>query len=260
MSKYRTKHRQRNYGQGQIFTLFFVIIMFHGLPQMAHAQMFSVDDDSPEAFDRPPVAIFAGLEPIEFDYKGEVGTSGAETYEFSGNLLRFRLESFGVNIYLGFGGSTTGLGEASYFDAGIRYGYGLSLYKSRAFSLQLPIVLHSSFTSVSNDDVVIVDVPQFQQGTLELASGLDVDVRLAPQFRLAIQAIPSYGFSFSTREQDASGSIAALKGEGRLYFDRLFGSAGLSLGYDYNFRRFDIEGNPLDYDASAHSILIGITF
>lgn len=260
MSTYRTKRRQRNFVRSQIFTLLLVIFLFSGVSQTAYAQMFSVDDDAPGAFDRPSVAIFAGLEPIEFSYEGEDGTRGAGAYEFSGNLLRFRLESFGANIYLGFGGGATGLDEDAYFDAGIRYGYGLSLYRSQDFSLQLPLVLHSSFTSVSNDDVIVVDMPQFQQGTFEVGGGLSINAQIAPRFRLGIQAIPSYGFSFSTREQDASGSVAAMKGEGRLYFNRLFGNAGLSLGYDYNYRRFDIEGNPLDYSASAHSILIGITF
>ncbi|MBN2730850.1 MAG: hypothetical protein JXR26_00340, partial [Balneolaceae bacterium] len=61
MSIYRTKHRQRNFVQGQIFTLLLVILLFSGISQTVHAQMFSVDDDTPGAFEHPSVAIFAGL-------------------------------------------------------------------------------------------------------------------------------------------------------------------------------------------------------
>ena len=227
--------------------------------QVSYAQMFSVDD-SPSQFDRPTAAVFAGFEAVDFDYRGEAGAFGSDAYSFSGELLRFRFESSGTNIYLGIGGSTTGLNDASYFDAGIRYGYGIGIYRTQGFTLLLPIVLQSSFTSVSNDDIVVADAPQFEQGTFEFGGGLGVNARLASRFRLALRAIPSYGFSFSTRERDASGNVAAIKGESRLYFDHLFGKVGLSLGYDYNTRRFDIEGETLDYNSSAHSILIGITF
>lgn len=226
---------------------------------VAHGQMFS-GDDSPGRYDRPTAAVFVGWEPIDFEYQGDAGVLAAGTYGFSGSLLRVRFEGSGANVYLGAGGGLTGLDESSYFDAGIRYGYGIGLIRSPNFSLGLPIVLHSSFTSVSNDDMVVVDAPQFEQGTFEFGGGLSANVRLTPKLRLAVQGIPSYGFSFSTRERDASGSISAIKGEGRLYFDHLFGKTGLSLGYDYNMRRFDIEGQVLDYDASAHSFLIGLTF
>lgn len=236
-----------------------VSVLIFAVAQMAHGQMFSVDD-SPGRFDRPNAAVFAGFEHIDFKYQGDENAFASNAYSFSGNVMRFRFESSGANVYLGLGGSATGLDDASYFDAGIRYGYGIGLYQSQDLSVLLPVVLHSSFTSVGNDDMVVVDAPQFEQGTFEFGGGLGVNARLAPQFRLALKVIPSYGFSFSTRERDASGSIGAIKGESRFYFDHLFGRAGLSVGYDYNTRWFDIQDEALDYNATAHSILIGITF
>lgn len=236
-----------------------ISVLTFAVVHMAYGQMFSVDD-SPGRFDYPNAAVYAGYESMDFNHQGDENSFAQDLFNFQGTVLRFRFEGAGTNVYLGLGGGATGLDDASYFDAGIRYGYGFGLYRSQNVSLLLPIVLHSSFTSVGNDDRVVLNAPQFEQGTFEFGGGLGLNARLAPRFRLALKVIPSYGFSFSTRERDASGSVGAIKGESRFYFDRLFGEAGLSLGYDYNTRQFDIEGQALDYHAAAHSILIGITF
>lgn len=235
------------------------LLLFFSVPHILQAQMFSVDD-SPGNSGASSVAVFAGIEPIDFEYQGDAAVLGAETYSFSGNIIRFKLESPGINVYLGTAGSATGLDDFSYFDAGIKFGYGLSLYRSEAVSLQLPFLLHSSLTSVNNSELAINTAPEFSQGTFEVGGGLDFNARLAPKFRIGANIVPSYGFSFSTRGSDADGTVADVEAQARFYFDQLFGDAGLSLGYDYNYREFRIDGEVLDYNASAHSILIGVTF
>lgn len=236
-----------------------IAILWTVFPLLTTAQMFSVDD-SPDRFGIPSAAVFIGFEPIDFNYEGSTVVPGAGAYEFSGNLIRLQFETPGINAYLGTAGQATGLDDFSYFDAGIRVGHGLTVFRNQNVLVQIPLQLHSSITSVNNNELAVNPAPDFDQGTFEFGGGLDFNARLAPQFRIGANVIPSYGFSFSTREGNAGGSVTTVKGQGRLYFDQLFGNTGLSLGYNYNFREFDIDAEVLNYNASSHSILIGITF
>lgn len=245
---------------GLIPVLTLILLLTTGTAATVQAQMFSVDD-APRDGSIPDMAVYAGLEAIDFQYQGASTLQGAAgIYEFSGAIVRLAAEARGLTFYLGTGGKATGLDDVSYFDAGIQAGYGFALHRGENLLLVLPVQLHSGLTRVSNNEMVTPGVPEFQQGALELAGGLELNARPAPRFRITGSVLPSYGFSFSTRERDAGGSIFGLEGKARLFFDHLFGAAGLSVGYSYDLRDYDIDGEFLDYKASGHNVLIGITF
>ena len=232
------------------------------VPTIASAQMFSVDESTPNN-SLPGIGIYAGLGPMNFEHQGEsVQGMQSDLFSFEGSVFHVKAEGRGLTFFLGAGGSTTGIDDASYFNAGLKYGYGFPIVRSKGFLVTLPVQLHSSITRVSNDQVVTPNQTEFDQGTLEFAAGLNVNGRLAPRFRISAGVTPSYGFSFATRQRDAEGKVFGLEGTARFYFDQLFGSAGLSVGYDYDFREYDINENRglLDYQARSHSFLIGVTF
>lgn len=231
------------------------------IPAGARAQMFSVDN-APRDRSIPGMAIYAGWESIDFDYRGGEAGFGeaAALYAFNGSIVRLAAETYGFTFYLGTGGEATGLDDITYFDAGIEAGYGFALHRGEHVLLQLPVRIHSGLTRVSNSRMVAPGVPEFQQGALSLAGGLELHVRPSPRFRLSGSVLPSYGLTFSTRTRDAGGSILGLEGNARIYFDRLFGAAGLALGYTYELRDYAVEGQLLDYRLGGHSALIGITF
>ncbi len=81
----------------------------------------------------------------------------------------------------------------------------------------------------------------------------------AKNIRVQVGAVPTYGFSFATGGS-VGGSIGTVTAHGKLYFDRLFNDKGLSIGYKYDFRSYDIEDDIYDYDLKGHSFEIGITF
>jgi hypothetical protein len=168
------------------------LICFFALPLIAHAQIFSIDD-SRESSDVPTTAIFAGIEPIDFDYKGDASAPGAGNYSFSGSLIRLQLETPNINFYLGTGGSSTGLGDISYFDAGVKFGGDIELYEdeNEEVILQVPLLIHTSITNVSNDDLVINEAPEFAQGTLEFGAGLNFSAPLEPNISAAPDDTPS---------------------------------------------------------------------
>lgn len=221
------------------------------------AQMFSVGGE-PGRVDIPGTAIYLGLEPADFEYTGDPDLLNGGDFEFSGSVIRLRLETSGLNFFLATGGSLTGIDEVSYFDVGIHAGYAITVVRREEFFVQVPLQIVSSLTSVSSDQN-LGNSSQFQQGALAVGAGALAGVRPANNFRLQLGFIPHYGFSFATGGT-FGGSLGKLEGKFRLFFDRLFGDTGLSLGYNYKFNRYDVDENEFDYDLASHSILVGITF
>ena len=81
----------------------------------------------------------------------------------------------------------------------------------------------------------------------------------APQkFNITTQFIPSIGFSTSSGGF-LGGRILSLTGNARVnFYDLLFGK-NISLGYDYIFDSYDIDGEQYDYDLSGHLITLGVS-
>lgn len=242
----------KSYTLRPCFLLILVLTLM--LPGLSRAQMFSVDND-PGMIDIPGAAVYLGVEPANFDYRGP---AGGGQYEFSGPLVRFRLESLGVNLFLAAGGEITGLDDISYFDAGLKAGYGISILRSREIIIQIPFQLTTNITSAVNRNIVNINT-QFQQGGLVGGIGGYIGLRPAERIRLRASLVPSYGFAFATGNT-FGGSLTMLEGQARIFLDRIFGEMGLSLGYDYNFKAYDIERDMFDYNLNAHTILVGITF
>jgi hypothetical protein len=241
--------------------LFFITaILIMVIPAMARGQMFSVKSNKKQVTE-PNIGIYAGASLINFNYKGaENAGPAAGMYAFNGPIIRFRVEGQGIELYLGTGGNITGLDPISYFDAGIRGGYGLLLYHVPKLDIKIPLQVHAGLTSVANDEILNPIAPDFQQGTFSFGTGVDISARPAPRFHVKANLKPSYGFTFSTRQRHSSGGVFGVEGKVRFYLIQLFGSAGLSLGYGYRYRHFNIEGQQLDYNAMANSFLIGIIF
>lgn len=248
------------------FTVFFLVSILLFLivlrPASTQAQMFSQDNRSLGATGIPGYAIYGGLEAVDFEYQGSstVPSAGAGIFSFDGNVFRLMVDGPGLTFEMATGGDFTGLDDRSYFDGGIRAGYDIPIFRTGPVIATIPLQLQTSYTSVSNDDVIVAAATEFQQGTLGVGAGAALYARLASQVRFRANIIPSYGYSFSFRERNADGTLFGLVGGGRLYFDRLFGTAGLSLGYDYDLRDYDINDELLDYKSKAHRFLIGVTF
>lgn len=241
-----------------LFPVPVLLVLFFAVE--AQAQMFSVDS-TPGRVDIPRTAIHLGLEPADFDYTGgdlPAGAGEEGRFAFSGSLIRLEAQFQGLGVSLASGGSLTGIDDVSYFDAGIQAGYGIPVVRSENLIIQIPLQVSSGITNVSSDRG-LSGSSQFRQGSLTVGAGGFIGVRPSGRLRMQAGFIPNYGFSFATGGT-FGGSLGKLEGKFRLFFDRLFGETGLSLGYNYKFNRFDIDENEFDYDLQAHTILVGITF
>jgi len=240
-----------------LYLLTFLMVLF--LAAEVQAQMFSVGS-TPGRVDIPRTAIYLGIEPADFDFTGGSLPNAINEgkFSFSGSLIRLEARLQGLEVFLASGGALTGIDDVTYFDAGIRAGYGLPIVRSENLLVQVPFQVMSGITNVTSDRGSTGGA-QFRQGALTVGAGAFIGVRPSSRFRMQAEFLPSYGFSFATGGT-FGGSLAKLDGKFRLFFDRLFGNTGMSLGYNYKFNRFDIDENEFDYDLQAHTILVGITF
>lgn len=222
------------------------------------AQMFSVGDEGPR-FNVPQTEFYLGLEPMDVTYKGS-DQQGAGVFEFEGSVIRLGYEGPGVNFFMGTGGKITGIDEVSYFDAGGNIDFGLNIYRSKKLSFQVPIRIASRYTNITNSQAFqLITLNRFRFGSLTAGAGVRMEVRPTENFRLKTGVVPHYGFAFAS-DGFFGGSLGGVAGNGRLYFDSLFGDVGLVIGYKYDLRNYDIDETLYDYKINGHSLEVGITF
>lgn len=242
--------------------MFMLLVFLCGFPGQLQAQMFSVGNPGVR-FNTPQTELYAGLEPLDVNFKGGDDITlaqGASAFSFEGPVIRLGYETAAFDIFLGTGGSITGIESASYFDIGGNIDFGLPIYRSKYFSLVLPVRIASRYTNITSDrSLGIPGVNRFRFGSLTGGAGAQIASRPLDNFRFHAGAVPTYGFSFASGGffGGSMGSVAAF---GRLYFDRLFGDVGLSVGYKYDLRNYNVDEDVYDYKMTGHSLELGITF
>ena len=234
----------------------FAFLVMLAILQTASAQMFSVEGDGRD-YTTPLASGHIGIEQVNFEYTGGSELVDFGNFAFKGPIIRFRFEVPNLLLSLGAGGAVTGL-DNNYFDGAIKAQFALPLLGNERISFGIPFQLTSSLTSVKTDIIEAQQI-EFRQANVLVGGGLRFRTKLSERLRIKAKAIPNYGFSTATGGS-FGGSAFVMEGQARIYFDRLFGSIGLSAGYDYNFKSFDIEGNLFDYDLNSHGFLIGVTF
>ena len=235
---------------------FFFILMFVSLPVDLQAQMFSIDDPEPEREGRIGRFTIVGLslEMGEFIYEGE-GAQEFQRLDFDSSLLRFRLESPGLDLSLAFGGSLTGMDQTSAVNVNGRIYNQLPLKWTNNFRLSIPIQLTTDFLQVRKNS----SDAEFLQSSLVFGSGLTSVFDLGDRIRFNLHATPNYGFSFSQGNL-FGGSLFRFDAKSMLMIKNLIGQSALAIGYHFDMRQYRIEENLNDYDYIAHSVTLGITF
>jgi hypothetical protein len=241
-----------------IFTALLSILICAATANIVNAQMFSVGNDNRPEFNMPSNEIYLGFEPTSVTYQGGEDAEAAGEFTYDAPLLRAGYSSRALNLFLGAGGAITGSDDVAYFDIGGNLNFGLPLYLTEKFSLQLPFRISSRLTNITNDQTV-VSLDRFRFIGFTAGAGLKASARPKQNIRLQVGAIPSYGFTTASGGL-FGGSLKSLALNGRLYFDRLFGETGLSLGYKYDWRDYDVDEQKYDYRVNGHSIQVGLTF
>lgn len=240
--------------------LFIGIFLVVACTVQLQAQMFSVGDQGPR-FNVPHTELYLGLEPMDVTYERDnMQRPEAGAFEFTGSVLRLGYESSSLDIFMGTGGRITGIDDASYFDTGGNIDFGINLYRSRSLSLEIPLRIASRYTNITNSEAFqFTTFNRFRFGSLTAGAGIRVRARALEDFRFKAGIVPGYGFAFAS-DGFFGGSLGNVAAQSRLYFDQLFGDVGLSVGYKYDLRNYDIDEDIYDYRINGHSLEVGITF
>jgi len=218
--------------------------------------MFSVDDDERPA-DRttePTNILSIGFSNATFDFTGE-NISDNDRLDFDDLLFEIQFNTQGLDLSTAFGGSLTGMDDQSYVNLSARIYNHFPLKRSQKFRVSLPIQLTTDLTQVSRD----ISNTDFRQSSLTFGSGIASTVRPAERISIQFKATPNYGFSFS-QGSIFGGSLFRFDGIANLLIHNVFGNRSLALGYNFDFKNYDIDGDINDYEFTSHTLTIGIGF
>jgi hypothetical protein len=234
------------------------IALICGFPLNAKAQMFSVGEDNPR-FNVPQTEFYLGLEPMDVTYQGGQSGLNSGIFAFEGPIIRLGYNSGSLDLFAGAGGKITGLDDVAYFDIGGNIDFGLNLYRTDNFAVLLPFRVASHFTNMTNSSFGVQNFERFRIGSLTAGVGGRVLGLPSENIRIEAGAVPTYGFSFASGGL-FGGSLGTILANARLYFDRVFDDFGISIGYKYDYRYYDVEDNFYDYKINGHSFEVGVTF
>lgn len=240
------------------FKVALLLIPFFLFPfYTAKAQMFSVRSQG-HYRSTPSVNIYLGYQPAKFYYKPSgSGTKGLVDYGFTGPIYRLQLELSSIDLYVANGWSLGSKKSLNYFNIGAHIQGYLRAIHTPIFSLQFPVRLQTDYIQVQSKQSTSNDNMQESAGTIGV--GPMITLRLGNLARFSSNVLLNYGFSVRSMGT-SSGTLYDLINSNRFYFDNLFSNVGLSVGFDYDFRRYNMSGIQYDYAFRGYSFLIGVSF
>jgi len=236
-----------------IISFFFLLI---SVPTVTQAQMFSVNDPerSSENITTPTNFLSIGLSAATFDFTGE-NVAENNRLDFDDMLFTIQFNTQGLDLSTSFGGGLTGMDDQSYVNLSARIYNNFPLKRSQKFRLSLPIQLTTDLTQISRD----ISSADFRQSSLVFGSGLASAIRPSKRLSFQLKATPNYGFSFS-QGSVFGGSLFRFDGVANILIHNVFGDRSLVIGYNFDFKNYDIDGDINDYEFTAHTLTIGIGF
>jgi hypothetical protein len=239
---------------GILWALFILAFGF----QNVQAQMFSVESKKKSQPTRWNQSVYVTVAPLDFSYQGADDVQFAGDYELNGITVGLRYEIPGFDIYLNLGGGLTGMNNHSLVNVGAQLYQPFRLVNTKVFDLYAPLQLHTDFTRVVADNQRS-GADQFQQSMLAPGAGLIYDVKFGDRVSYLGSGVAEYGYSFAAGNTFV-GQVFGVQVQQRLTISNVFGSVGLSFGYDLNYRRYDVEIDRYDYNLLSHNISVGISF
>lgn len=235
-------------------TVLFLILIIFSLPQILQAQMFSVDDDERSRTNPFAPYLRAGIKTINFDYQGDPEENNAGVLNLQGVAATLAFESGGFKLGASIANKLTGVDDQNYFDLAINFTNPFMIIGRPTYMIGLPLQLGSKVTSVRSD----ITSHDFSQTNFHAGIGIMTQFHFPELLGGSIQFLPSYGFS-SSSGGFVGGNVFSLKGQARINFYNIIFDKNISLGYDYNFDSYDIDGETLDYNFTGHTLTLGIS-
>lgn len=217
--------------------------------------MFSVENTTRRSV-FPSSYLRVGLAPSEFVYTGsETGPNGPESLELNNNLLFIGYEASGISFSAALGNKLSGIDEQTLIDIGLVLSNSFPIIRKPSFAFGIPLQLNTGLTIATSE----LYGERFSQTSFAIGAGGFFSLKLSDKIFFNNELVPGYGFSNSSGGF-FGGSLYSVSGKSRLNIINLIGERSISLGYDFKFRSFDVDGESFDYDLTAHAITLGVSF
>jgi hypothetical protein len=217
--------------------------------------MFSVGDEAERRANPFAPYLRVGIAPLEFTYTGDPSAlPNNSSLAFSGTVGHVAFESGGFNLGVSLGNDFTGLDNRKYFDLNLSFTNPFYIIRRPNFGAGIPIQLNTKITNVRSDNIS----DEFSQTNLSAGAGAVAQYIAPDKFGITAQFIPSVGFSTASGGL-IGGNVFSMKGKARINFYNLIFSKNISLGYDYIYDSYNIDGDEYDYDISGHALTLGIS-
>lgn len=225
-------------------------------PQISYSQMFSIGDTEPQQTRITGLYSVVGIgwEIGSFEYTGS-GAPLIDQLDFDESILRLSLESPGLDLTVSLGGQLTGMNDHTYLNLTGRISNQFLVFNRERFLFFIPLQLTTDLKRVRKE---VTDF-EFQQSSLTLGTGFNTAIRLSRNIDFTMKGTPNYGFSFSQGNL-FGGNLFQADGKAKLFFKNLIGTNSLSIGYHFDYRSYNIDGDLSDYDYTSHSLVIGYAF
>ncbi|MGM0505615.1 MAG: hypothetical protein ACQER4_00330 [Bacteroidota bacterium] len=199
--------------------------------------------------------LLIGTEWIDFDYTGSTTPAVGDRYDVNGQALLVQFETDAIDMYLRGLGKLTGSSDESLFNLGARLHNQFLVYRNGRFRLHFPIQLQTDLLRSRRD----ASSRQFQQTLVQAGAGVLASVGSPRSVQATVSVVPSYGFSNSAGAF-FGGSVRSLQGQSRLQIPGILPNRMVVIGYDYRFRKYDIDIDTYDYRLRSHTVVLGFTF
>ncbi len=220
------------------------------------AQMFSVKPPR-DYIQLPRMAIYAGFDQTEVTYREGSVPLPYTDFSFNAPLFRLQVETAGLSLGYSTG---KGLGSANtdYSSFQVALISGLPILRRKEVQLTLPVNVFSVYTLMTSRIAQVTNA-DFRQNALGVGTGLDAQIRLSPRTRLALAATGGYSFSANGFNSNG-GRVLQYDASARFYVDGLVKNVGLTGGVLYHQRTYELDVSAYNYQITAPSAVLGITF
>ena len=238
----------------------------------AQAQMFSYGADG----EGPAQSLSFGYRMVDFTFDG--GAYPGIAFDFSEPAFGAVYASSNILASVAWGSQSAGPTPApfaeglDFFDVTFSTFGGIpfpGLKPESRIAVLIPIVLHGNFRRAElKQDREGVPSDEFGFTSLGLGTGLAMMAELSPTSRFEARMTPIIGYA--TRSLgDTSGRAFVVEGDARLHLGRLAGRAGITVGYTFQLRDWNVGGSTIfegvnrelfDYRTVDHLFSIGVNF
>ncbi|MEX2640774.1 MAG: hypothetical protein WD266_08795 [Balneolales bacterium] len=220
------------------------------------AQMFTVQSEQAGLRAIPQNTVVLGFEPTEFSFRGDDNTP--IDLSFSDPVYRLRAELSGFEGYIGIGYNLGDADSLNLFNAGAKIGAEYRIVRSSNFFFAIPLSLSTDYIQIGSQTEAD-RLGEFRQSSAMVGLGVSIGVRYAQRLRIESRALPMYGFSV-TSFGGTGGTRASFTSKNRIYLDHVFDRIGLSAGFDFKTSRYNLDEERFNYDLTANSFVVGVTF